>query len=80
MESVRYFVFRRYNTWIVTLDGAEMSRHSQREEALARAIVMADLMGAMHHDADVMVEDEIGLKLAWASDLQQIPQIPANAA
>ncbi len=68
MESVRYFVFQRQNIWFVTLDGAEMARHPSRDEALQRAIVMADLMAAMHHESDVMIEGEDGLTLAWSSE------------
>ena len=67
MESVRYFVFQRQNLWFVTLDGAEMARDASREEALQRAMVMADLMAAMHHESDVMIEDEGRLTLAWTS-------------
>jgi hypothetical protein len=82
MESVRYFVFQRHGMWFVTLDGAEMARDPSREEAVQRAIVMADLMAAMHHDSDVMIEDEAGLSVAWSSSqMQSAPaSVPALTA
>jgi len=62
-----YFVLRAGSRWLVTFDGMAMGRFSSRTEALEAAIVMADLMGAMHHDADVMVETtpDRPLELAW---------------
>ncbi len=54
------FVFPRERDWVVMLDGQPIGRHGSRRQALNSAIVMADLMGSMQHDADVMVEDEDG--------------------
>jgi hypothetical protein len=76
MESVRYFVFQRLGMWFVTLDGAEMARNPSRDEALQRAVVMADLMAAMHHESDVMIEDEGELSIAWSSS--QVPSAPSS--
>jgi hypothetical protein len=76
MASVRYFVFHRGNDWLVTLDGAQLARHGSRPEALRGAIVMADLMGAMHHDADVMVEEDGELAVHWTHGVDPLPQMP----
>jgi len=57
MALARYFVFEREQDWLVTLDGAPLGRHRDRSAALGSAIVMADLMGAMHHEADVMIDN-----------------------
>jgi len=67
MGLARYFVVRQSEQWLVTLEGRAMGRHATQSQAVSSAIVMADLMGAMHHDADVMVEDEPGapLRLVW---------------
>jgi hypothetical protein len=66
MGLVRYFVFRSGDGWLVTQDGAAMGRHSSQDAAVASAVVMADLMGAMKYDADVMIENEGRLALAWS--------------
>ena len=67
MGLARYFVVRQNKEWLVTLEGRAMARLDTQPQAVKSAIVMADLMGAMHHDADVMVEDEPGapLRLVW---------------
>lgn len=67
MGLARYFVVRRGNAWLVTLEGRAMAYCASRTEAIETAEVMADLMGAMHHDADVMAEMEDGapLELVW---------------
>jgi len=67
MGLARYFVVRHHDQWLVTLEGHTMTSHRSQPQAINSAIVMADLMGAMHHDADVMVEDQTGgpLRLVW---------------
>jgi hypothetical protein len=73
MSLARYFIFERDNTWLVTLDGAPIGRHRARSAALNSAIVMADLMGAMRHDADVMIEGDGGLEVAWTYGVDPLP-------
>jgi hypothetical protein len=75
MSEARYFVFSRGNDWLVTLDGDLLVRHQSRDAAVKSAVVMADLMGAMRHDADVMVEAEGQLGLAWTYGTDALPQI-----
>lgn len=75
MSLARYFVFSRDGQWIVALDGAPIARQPDRSSALARAMVMADLMGSMHYEADVMVESVDGrLSLAWTFGRDPLPQ------
>ncbi len=76
----RYFVFERNGIWIVTLDGVTIGRHPNRPSALNSAIVMADLMGSMKHDADVMVEKPEGLELAWTYGADPLPASRGAAA
>ncbi len=78
MGLARYFVVRQADDWLVTLEGRAMARHPTQPQALSSAIVMADLMGSMHHDADVMVEDEPGapLRLAWTYGRDEVPASP----
>ena len=73
MSLARYFVFNRNDDWIVTLDGRPIGRHGSRDDAVTCAIVMADLMGAMRHEADVMVEDEGRLDIAWTYGADPLP-------
>jgi hypothetical protein len=73
MGPARYFVFQHHGHWLVTLDGAKIAAHPTRPEALSSAIVMADLMGAMRYDADVMVEDPDGLNIAWTFGTDPVP-------
>jgi hypothetical protein len=80
MALARYFVFERDHDWLVTLDGAAIGRHRDRSTALNSAIVMADLMGSMRHDADVMVDDGGKLELAWTYGVDALPQIQERAA
>ncbi len=75
MGLARYFVFNRNGDWLVTLEGASMARHPSRPEALSSAIVMADLMGSMKHEADVMVEDSGKLEIAWTYGVDPMPDI-----
>jgi hypothetical protein len=73
MSMVRYFVFHSGKQWLITLDGDLLSRHPSRAAAVKSAAVMADLMGAMHHEADVMVESEAGLAVAWTYGSDAVP-------
>lgn len=66
MSFVRYFVIRRNGRWLVALDGQLMAVCASRTEAIETATIEADLMGAMHHDADVVVETMTGgLEVVW---------------
>ncbi len=80
MSLARYFVFEREHDWLVTLDGAPIGRHHSRPAALTSAIVMADLMGSMKHDADVMIESDGGLTIAWTYGVDPVPQMRGEAA
>ena len=75
----RYFVFERNGKWLVTLDGAPVGRHANRRSALNSAIVMADLMGSMKHDADVMIENDGELAVAWTHGVDPVPRLDAVA-
>lgn len=63
MGHARYFVMPHASHWLVTLEGRTMAHVATKKEAINSAIVMADLMGSMGHDADVMLDDS-GEKLA----------------
>jgi hypothetical protein len=78
MGLVRYFVVKQEDEWLVTLEGRTMAIHRSQSQAISSAIVMADLMGAMHHDADVMVEDSPGegLRLVWTYGQDKVPVAP----
>ena len=78
MGLARYFVVRRQDEWLVMLEGRAMAVHRSQPQAISSAIVMADLMGAMHHDADVMVEDNPGapLRLVWTYGQDKVPVSP----
>jgi hypothetical protein len=80
MSLARYFVFSRDGEWIVTLDGMPIGRHDTRPAALNSAIVMADLMGSMKHDADVMLENDGRLDLAWTYGADPLPSDTGKAA
>ena len=80
MALARYFVFEREHDWLVTLDGAPIGRHGDRSAALNSAIVMADLMGSMRHDADVMVDEGGKLEVAWTYGVDTLPQLRGEAA
>ncbi len=41
---------------------------------------MADLMGSMRHDADVMVEDDGKLDLAWSYGTDPLPAETGESA
>jgi hypothetical protein len=75
MSLARYFLLQVGNDWLITLEGRVMATCASRTEAVEAAIVMADLMGAMHYDADVMVEPEPGksLELVWTFGRNKLP-------
>jgi hypothetical protein len=75
MNLARYFLTRVGDRWHVTLEGRSMSDYPTRSQAISAAIVMADLMGAMHHDADVMVDMGAGLplELVWTYGQDEVP-------
>ena len=79
-DVARYFVFERNGQWLVTLDGAPVGRHPNRPSALNSAIVMADLMGSMKHESEVMVEDGDILSVAWTYGIDAMPVRGATAA
>jgi hypothetical protein len=80
MSLARYFVFERDKQWIIALDGTPLARHPSRPEALKSAIVMADLMGSMRHEADVMLESDGHLDLAWTYGSDPLPTPGERAA
>lgn len=80
MSLARYFVFPVHEQWLVSLDGALIGRHWERHKALDSAIVMADLMGAMQHDADVIVENDGELDIAWTYGVDPLPARPLDTA
>jgi predicted RNase H-like nuclease len=84
VSHARYFVMGTGERWLVTFEGAAMARFATRTEAIEAAIVMADLMGAMQHDADVMVEMAHGLplELIWTYGRSRAPKVrkPASPA
>jgi hypothetical protein len=80
MSLARYFVFERNRDWLITLDGVPLGRHSDRDAAIGSAIVMADLMGSMRHDADVMVDADGRLEIAWTCGIDAVPEAREKAA
>ena len=74
MNLARYFLIQIGDRWYVTLEGRPMSSYPTRTEAVSAAVVMADL-GAMHHDADVMVDMGPGvpLELIWSYGRDAVP-------
>ena len=75
MTLARYFVTRHGDLWLVTLDGRPVARHESRVDATEDAIAMADHMGNMAHDADVMVEPTAGdpPELVWTYGQDPVP-------
>ena len=65
MGHARYFVMPHAHHWLVTLEGRAMANVASRTEAINSAIVMADLMGSMGYDADVMLDEGEKLALIW---------------
>lgn len=80
MSLARYFVFERDRHWLVTLDGIAIGRHETRPAAVESAILMADLMGTMRHESDVMVERDGRLEVAWTYGIDAVPQVSREAA
>lgn len=80
MSLARYFVFENADHWVVALDGMIVARHVERADALRSAIVMADLMGSMRHEADVLVEAEGHLDFAWTYGTDPAPSAATVAA
>lgn len=76
MSFARYFLLRRNGMWLVTLEGRVMARCATRTEAIEAAATMADLMGSMHYDADVVVEadDGSGLEVVWSFGRDDVPR------
>ncbi len=75
MNLARYFVLSTGKEWLVTLEGSVMGRYLSRTEAIEAAIIMADLMGAMQYDADVVLEVEPGgaLETVWTYGRDVLP-------
>ena len=73
MSLARYFVFPIRGSWLVALEGSLIARHENRDAAVTSAIVMADLMGAMRHEADVLVEENGQLDIAWTYGVDPLP-------
>ena len=65
MGHARYFVIPHGENWLVTFEGRGMAHVATRREAITSAIVMADLMGNMGYDADVMLDEGEKLTLIW---------------
>lgn len=80
MSLARYFVFESGDQWLVVLDGMTVGVHGTRQEALRSAIVMADLMGSMNHEADVLLEADGQLDFAWTYGIDALPGQSAVAA
>jgi hypothetical protein len=87
MHLARYFLLSSGKEWLVTLEGRVIGRYPSRTEATEAAVVMADLMGAMHYDADVVIESEPdgALELIWVYGEDLLPRpvgprIPDKAA
>jgi hypothetical protein len=72
MTLARYFVFQQDGAWIVAFEGQVMARFPGRGAALDKARGMANLMGAMHYDADVMLDDDGTLRQVWAYGRDQL--------
>jgi hypothetical protein len=62
------------------LDGMPVGRHATRQQAVDSAIVMADLMGSMQHEADDMIEADGKLDLAWMYGRDRLPGEQGAAA
>jgi hypothetical protein len=74
MGLARYFVLRHADHWLVTLEGRAMAHVATKAQAISSAIVMADLMGAMGHDADVMLDVGEKLNLVWTYGDNALPR------
>jgi len=80
VSLARYFVFQNGDDWVVAIDGMTIAIYAGRDEALRSAIVMADLMGSMRHDADVLLETDGHLDFAWTYGTDPLPLTPSVAA
>jgi hypothetical protein len=80
MSLARYFLLQAGDEWLVTLEGRVMGRYPSRTEAMEAAIVMADLMGAMHYDADVVMQTEPAksLEFVWTYGVDKLPRAAAR--
>lgn len=65
MSHARYFVTPHAGHWRISVESRTMGQLATRDEAITSAIVMADLMGSMGHDADVMLDEGEKLALIW---------------
>jgi hypothetical protein len=65
MAHARYFVTPHAGHWRVSLESRTMGEVATKDQAINSAIVMADLMGNMGHDADVMLDDGEKLAVIW---------------
>jgi hypothetical protein len=74
MGLARYFVLPHADHWLVTFEGRAMAHVASQSEAVSSAIVMADLMGSMGHDADVMLEAGEKLDLVWVYGEGKVPR------
>ena len=61
-------------------DNATPAAVADRQPALHSAIVMADLMGSMRYEADVMLEEDGRLALAWTYGENPVPTDMGRAA
>jgi hypothetical protein len=66
MELTRYFVTSQDGKWAVIVEGQAVARCATPEDAVTRAVRMAQLMGKMGHCADVMLERDCALSLVWS--------------
>jgi hypothetical protein len=74
MAYVRYFVTPVEGAWHVTLDGVSMAQCPSVGTAVSRAIAMANLMGKMGHESDVMLAiPEKPLALIWTHGVDEYP-------
>ncbi len=79
MAHVRYFVTPMDEAWHVTVNGMSMARCPTAEAAVSRAAGMANLMGKMGHDSDVMLAiPNRPLELIWTHGIDTYP-LPAVA-
>jgi len=73
LAFARYFVFGSGDQWLVVMDGNKLATCQTQGQAVGKAAAMANLMGKMGHDADVMVEDDDALNLAWTYGVDSYP-------
>lgn len=74
MAHVRYFVTPIGEAWHVTVNGASMAQCPTAEAAVNKAAGMANLMGKMGHDTDVMLAmPDRPLELVWTHGIDTYP-------